>query len=159
MNTITKSEYALKVQTALADIGMTTRFCGQGDPPIVPYEQDGWLLETLKSGEEYTMPTEVLRRLEKLRKVCKVEKILIAHEIDKRQPLRLEIPREVVQVASHVLPALGSILVALGTILTAVAMVLFQLLLFVFTLDPVVIAVIRTESDELIWLECAKWYE
>jgi hypothetical protein len=158
MNKITTSEYALKVQTALAETGMTTRVCGWGDPPIVPYEQDGWLLERiLKTDLEFTMPRGVLERIRKLERVCTIKHILIAHEIDERKPP--QIPPEVIQAVKKTIPILGAILWGLVTILATVALLAFRLTVFVLSVDPVVIAVIEEPSGELVWLEVAKWYE
>lgn len=164
MNTITKSEYALKVQTALYEEGMTTRICGSGVPPIVPYEQDGWTLERiLKSDLESTMPAEVLKRIEGLEKYCNVYCYLIAHEIKEIEPPRVEAPRQLLDAVSRTLPVLGTMLCSLVMFLVTVASIVMgafmALFLAVVLADPVLIAVIRTENDELIWLECSKWYE
>jgi len=158
MNTLLPFEYALNAQSILWETGRRSRVVGSGDPPVVPIEQNGYLIEVLEPDVESTMPAEIRTRLDLLiDNGVNYSCILIAHEIDQRQPPRLEIPKKVISIVSAVLPILGTILCAVVSVLAAVVMVLFQLMLFMFTLDPLVIVVL--DDPQKTWLEVAKWYE
>lgn len=148
MNTITK--YARNAQDVLARTGRSSQIVGWGTPPVVPYEQDGWTLQILKSYS--TLPSEVKERLRILQKGgVKFTHVLIAHE----QYEEPKWPQEIVNTAKSLLPVLGAITVALVKVLGVVLLVVGRILLFFITVDPVVIVVLEDGS----WLEIAKWYD
>jgi len=162
MNNLIPTKYALNIQTALCGEGMTTRICSWGKPPIVPYDQDGFTLERiLKSELEYTMPAEVLKRIERLEVHTPVNCYLIAHEIKELEPpsSRFEISKDMVNTLSKVLPMLASILCSvvalLGTVVGMVVGLCAALVMAVALADPIVIAVLPDGT----WLEIAKWYD
>jgi hypothetical protein len=162
MNKIMKSDTALKAQTALWETGRSSRVVGWGDPPLVPYAQDGWTLEILNSDAECTMPQEVLRRLKILKENgIKIEHILIAHERAKIEPPRIQIPQKVVHAISNALPTLASIVIGLVTVLATIVSVIVGLFVTIIVavamVDPVVIVVLNDEQKT--WLEVAKWEE
>jgi hypothetical protein len=152
MNTLTK--YGLNAQEILGRTGRSSRIVGWGDPPLIHY-QNGWKLKILDFDEESTIPAEVKTRLNLLRNGgVRFDHILIAHELPKPVK-RLEIPKEVVQVAADALPVLGSILGALASLLGLMVMGIGQVLLFLIAVDPVVIVVLEDKT----WLEIATWYD
>jgi len=154
MNTIIESRFASKAVDVLERTGRSSRVVGYGDLPEFHY-QDGWRLQVLKSDEESTIPTEVKTRLSLLQKNgVWFSHILIAHELPKPVK-RLDIPKEVIQVASDALPVLGSILGALVSLLGLLVMGVGRVLLFLMTVDPVVIVVLEDKT----WLEVAAWYD
>ena len=162
MNKIMKSDTALKAQTALWEAGRSSRVVGWGDPPLVPYAQDGWTLEILNSDAECTMPQEVLRRLKILKENgIKIEHILIAHERAKIEPPRIEIPKKAVYAILDAVPALASIVIGLVTVLVTVVSLIVGLfvtiILAIAMVDPIVIVVLHDQQKT--WLEVAKWYE
>lgn len=155
MNTIIESRFAAKAINVLDKTGRSSKVVGWGVPPLESYYQNGWKLEILKPQEESTIPSEVKTRLKLLRDGgVGFSQVLIAHELPK--PIkRLEIPKEVIQAASDILPVLGAILGGLVSLLGLGVMVVGRVLLFLIALDPVVIVVL----DDGTWLEIAKWYD
>lgn len=156
MNTVTKSLFAVQAMNALAYTRRSSHIVGYGNPPSEPYYQNGWKLEVLQS--ESTIPAEVRTRLNILKdsgvKVCH---ILVAHQ-EKKEPKRLETPKEVekvVEVVSEVLPVVADVLVALMTIVGAVFIITAKIFLSIVLYDPVVIVVLEDGT----WLEIAKWYD
>src|SRR5262245_58528737 len=136
MKTITKSVFAEKAEVVFSRTHRSCRVVGHGDPPVTPYYQGRWRLEILKS--ESTMPVEVQTRLKLLNQEgIKFKHILIAHELPK-EVKKLEIPKEVISVASKVLPVLGTILWAVGAVVGMLGIALARMVLFILAVDPVV---------------------
>ena len=154
----TLSVFATAAIVALRETGRGSQIVGYGDAPIVPYEQDGYLIQTLETGGEYNLPAEVLRRIEVLdENEIPYTHIITAHEIpkEKPEPKRLEISREVLDAVTDISTALGSIVVGLVSLLGFVMGAVFSLAVAVAMVDPIVM--VRLASGE--WLEIARYYE
>lgn len=159
MNTIVPSSYALQAIDAFAATKRSCRVVGRGNPPPLPYYQNGWRLDRFSISDlESTTHAEILRRLAILdERGIKYSHILIAHEEQKPQLEKLELQKKVKSIASDVLPVLGEAVAAVGAAVEFIALALGHILLFVLLADPVVIVVL--DDDRKTWLEVAKWYD
>lgn len=156
------SVFAAAAITALRETGRSTKIVRYGDAPVVPYEEAGFLYQTLEPAEKYTLPKEVLRRIAVLdENEIPYTHIITAHEIPKVKPKPkprvkpLEIQTEVPYALPDVLTALGWIVVGLLGILAFPVVVIGTLIVGVVMYDPIVY--VRLASGE--WLEIANWYE
>ena len=147
-----------KAIAAFAFSDLSTRHCGLGLPPTLPFRQDDWTLTEIQKSDlrRYSIiDRAILSRLAILDgRGIEYDHIYIGHQ-DKKP---FKIPQKVVDAVSAAIPVLAGVTVAILTLLAGAAAFTAQAAA-VMVVDPVVIVAIKEKDGSYQLLEIAKWYD